>query len=83
MDAVATLIASTGLVHFTAGQVVMMLVGFILLYLAIARGFEPLLLLPIGFGAILTNIPLAGMGDPGGLLYMIYDVGISTGIFRC
>jgi sodium ion-translocating decarboxylase beta subunit len=81
MDAVATLIASTGLVHFTAGQVVMMLVGFILLYLAIARGFEPLLLLPIGFGAILTNIPLAGMGDPGGLLYMIYDVGISTGIF--
>lgn len=81
MDAVATLIASTGLVHFTVGQVVMMLVGFILLYLAIARGFEPLLLLPIGFGAILTNIPLAGMGDPGGLLYMIYDVGISTGIF--
>ncbi|PKM20866.1 MAG: sodium ion-translocating decarboxylase subunit beta [Gammaproteobacteria bacterium HGW-Gammaproteobacteria-15] len=81
MDAVATLIASTGLVHFTAGQVVMMLVGFILLYLAIARGFEPLLLLPIGFGAILTNIPLAGMGDPGGLLYMIYEVGISTGIF--
>lgn len=81
MDAVATLIASTGLVHFTAGQVVMMLVGFLLLYLAIARGFEPLLLLPIGFGAVLTNIPLAGMGEPGGLLYMIYDVGISTGVF--
>ena len=81
MEAVATLIASTGLVHFTAGQVVMMLVGFSLLYLAIARGFEPLLLLPIGFGAVLTNIPLAGMGDPGGLLYMIYNVGIGTGIF--
>lgn len=81
MDAVATLIASTGLVNFTAGQVVMMLVGFFLLYLAIARGFEPLLLLPIGFGAVLTNIPLAGMGDPGGLLYMIYEVGIGTGIF--
>ncbi|WP_240223469.1 sodium ion-translocating decarboxylase subunit beta [Rheinheimera hassiensis] len=81
MDAVATLIASTGLVNFTAGQVVMMLVGFLLLYLAIARGFEPLLLLPIGFGAVLTNIPLAGMGDPGGLLYMIYEVGIGTGIF--
>jgi sodium ion-translocating decarboxylase beta subunit len=81
MDAVATLIASTGLVHFTAGQVVMMLVGFLLLYLAIARGFEPLLLLPIGFGAVLTNIPLAGMGEPGGLLYMIYEVGIGTGIF--
>ena len=81
MDAVSTLIASTGLVNFTAGQVVMMLVGFLLLYLAIARGFEPLLLLPIGFGAVLTNIPLAGMGDPGGLLYMIYETGISTGIF--
>ncbi|MDP5136852.1 sodium ion-translocating decarboxylase subunit beta [Rheinheimera baltica] len=81
MDAVTTLIASTGLVNFSAGQVVMMLVGFLLLYLAIARGFEPLLLLPIGFGAVLTNIPLAGMGDPGGLLYMIYNAGISTGVF--
>jgi len=81
MDAVATLIASTGLVNFTAGQVVMMLVGFLLLYLAIARGFEPLLLVPIGFGAVLTNIPLAGMGEPGGLLYMIYETGISTGVF--
>ena len=81
MDAVTTLIASTGLVNFTAGQAVMMLVGFTLLYLAIARGFEPLLLLPIGFGAVLTNIPLAGMGEPGGLLYMIYEVGIGTGIF--
>ena len=81
MDAVTTLIASTGLMNFSVGQVVMMLVGFILLYLAIARGFEPLLLLPIGFGAILTNIPLAGMGEPGGLLYMIYEVGIGTGIF--
>uniref|UniRef100_A0A486XPL1 Oxaloacetate decarboxylase beta chain n=1 Tax=Rheinheimera sp. BAL341 TaxID=1708203 RepID=A0A486XPL1_9GAMM len=81
MDAVATLVASTGLVNFTAGQLVMMLVGFVLLYLAIARGFEPLLLLPIGFGAVLTNIPLAGMGEPGGLLYMIYEVGIGTGIF--
>jgi carboxybiotin decarboxylase len=81
MDELNTLIASTGIVHFTFGQVVMMLVGFLLLYLAIARGFEPLLLLPIGFGAILTNIPLAGMGEPGGLLYMIYEVGIGTGIF--
>lgn len=81
MDSLTTLIASTGLVNFTFGQVVMMLVGFGLLYLAIARGFEPLLLLPIGFGAILTNIPLAGLSEPGGILHMIYDVGISTGIF--
>lgn len=81
MDAIQTLIASTGIVHFTPGQVVMMLVGVGLLYLAIARGFEPLLLLPIGFGAILTNIPLAGMGEPGGILYLFYDVGIASGLF--
>lgn len=81
MDAIQTLIASTGLVHFTLGQVVMMLVGVGLLYLAIARGFEPLLLLPIGFGAILTNIPLAGMGEPGGVLYLFYDLGIASGLF--
>ncbi|GGW73104.1 sodium ion-translocating decarboxylase subunit beta [Alishewanella tabrizica] len=81
MDAIQTLIASTGIVHFTLGQVVMMLVGVGLLYLAIARGFEPLLLLPIGFGAILTNIPLAGMGEPGGILYLFYDVGIASGLF--
>lgn len=81
MDAIQTLIASTGLVHFTLGQVIMMLVGVGLLYLAIARGFEPLLLLPIGFGAILTNIPLAGMGEPGGILYLFYDLGIASGLF--
>lgn len=81
MDAIQTLIASTGLVHFTPGQVVMMLVGVGLLYLAIARGFEPLLLLPIGFGAILTNVPLAGMGEPGGILYLFYDLGIASGLF--
>ncbi|MBU2426856.1 MAG: sodium ion-translocating decarboxylase subunit beta, partial [Gammaproteobacteria bacterium] len=81
MEKLSILIASTGLANFTAGQVVMMLVGFLLLYLAIARGFEPLLLLPIGFGAILTNIPLAGMADAGGLLDMIYHAGIATGVF--
>lgn len=81
MDAIQTLIASTGIAHFTLGQVVMMLVGLSLLYLAIARGFEPLLLLPIGFGAILTNIPLAGMGEPGGVLYFFYDIGIASGLF--
>lgn len=59
----------------------MMLVGGLLIFLAIKKGFEPLLLLPIGFGAILSNIPQAGISDPGGLLYYIYEVGISTGIF--
>lgn len=81
MDALLTLIDSTGLVHLTWPALVMMAVGFVLLYLAIAKGFEPLLLIPIGFGAILTNIPLAGMSEPGGLLYYIYHVGIETGVF--
>jgi oxaloacetate decarboxylase beta subunit len=53
----------------------------LLLYLAIARNFEPLLLLPMGFGAILTNIPLAGFSEVGGLLHFIYYAGIDTGIF--
>lgn len=81
MDSIQTLIDSTGLVHFTLGQVIMMLVGVLLLFLAIAKGFEPLLLLPIGFGAILTNIPLAGMGEPGGVLYIFYEMGIASGLF--
>ncbi len=58
----------------------MMLVGFLLLFLAISKGFEPLLLLPIGFGAILSNIPVADMAHEGGLLYYLY-FGIKLGIF--
>lgn len=81
MDALHTLWLSTGLANFESGQVIMMLVGCGLLYLAIARNFEPLLLLPMGFGAILTNIPAAGFSEVGGLLHYIYYAGIDTGIF--
>jgi len=63
------------------GRVVMMLVGLVLLFLGIQKKFEPLLLVPIGFGALLTNIPGAGMSEPGGLLYYVYEMGITTGIF--
>lgn len=63
------------------GRVLMISVGLLLLYLGIFKGFEPLLLVPIGFGAILSNIPLAGIAEPGGILYYIYEVGISTGVF--
>ena len=66
---------------FELGQVIMMLVGCGLLYLAIARNFEPLLLLPMGFGAVLTNIPVAGFSEVGGFLNYIYHGGIETGIF--
>ena len=63
------------------GRVVMMLVGVLLLYLAIVKEFEPLLLLPIGFGAILANIPLAGMAGPEGILGIFYVCGLESGLF--
>lgn len=63
------------------GRLIMIGIGILLLYLAVHRQFEPLLLVPIGFGAILTNIPLAGMSDPGGILYYIYNIGIKSGAF--
>ena len=63
------------------GRLVMMAVGLLLLYLAIARGFEPLLLVPIGFGAIMTNIPLVDLAGPDGILGLAYEVGIETGVF--
>jgi carboxybiotin decarboxylase len=81
MEKLQILWQSTSLANFEVGQLVMMLVGMVLLYLAIVRKFEPLLLLPIGFGALLANIPLAGFNDPGGMLYYIYAVGVDTGIF--
>ncbi|WP_060990033.1 sodium ion-translocating decarboxylase subunit beta [Photobacterium leiognathi] len=81
MEGLLKLWAETGIANFEFGQIVMIIVGCGLLFLAIRKGFEPLLLLPMGFGAILANIPNAGFTDPGGLLYYIYYVGIETGIF--
>ena len=72
---------SSGIYQVTPGQAVMMAVGLGLLYLAIRRNFEPLLLLPIGFGGLLANIPGAGLADPGGVLYMFYQIGIESGVF--
>jgi len=80
MENLTLLWQSTGIYNIGAGQFFMMLIGFLLLYLAIKKGFEPLLLLPIGFGAILSNIPIAGIADEGGLLHYLY-FGIKTGIF--
>jgi carboxybiotin decarboxylase len=91
IDMVSNFYRSTGLYSFLFppggdwtegfGRLIMIGIGTALLYLAIWREFEPLLLLPIGFGAILTNMPLAGMGDPGGMLHYIYLVGIQSGAF--
>lgn len=81
MDKLQTLWETTGIAAMTLGQAGMIVVGGLLLYLAIAKKFEPLLLLPIGFGAILANIPLGGFNEPGGVLYYVYNVGIDTGMF--
>ncbi|MCF7981858.1 MAG: sodium ion-translocating decarboxylase subunit beta [Pseudomonadales bacterium] len=93
MNALLGLWQSSGLSQVTPGQLLMIAVGLLLLFLAIRKGFEPLLLLPIGFGAVLVNIPGAGFSEapiydalghietPGGMLYYIYNVGIATGIF--
>jgi len=72
---------TTGIANFEWGQILMIGVGLLLLYLAIVKKFEPLLLVPIGFGAILSNVPVAGIAGPDGMLGMIYHAGIETGIF--
>jgi oxaloacetate decarboxylase beta subunit len=63
------------------GALLMVGVGLLMLFLAIGKRFEPLLLMPMGFGCILANIPLAGITDPGGVIYYIYQIGIKTGVF--
>ncbi len=86
LETVYNFFLSTGFSAFTWGQGLMILISFVLLYLAIKKGFEPLLLVPIAFGMFLTNLPLAGLmaepsGDtPGGLLYYLYQ-GDHLGIF--
>jgi sodium ion-translocating decarboxylase beta subunit len=81
MDSLQALWAATGVANIELGQILMTGVGGLLIYLAIRRGFEPLLLIPIGFGAILANIPVADMAGPNGLLGLITRAGIETGVF--
>ena len=63
------------------GRLIMMIVCFALFYLAIAKGFEPLLLIPIAFGGFLANIPVADIAGPEGFLGILFNMGISTGLF--
>jgi carboxybiotin decarboxylase len=72
-----------GLGALSIQNATMMLTGCVLLYLGIKKDYEPLLLVPIGFGAILVNIPLAGLMEEGGLLRHFYDFGVITEIFPC
>ncbi|MGC9346381.1 MAG: sodium ion-translocating decarboxylase subunit beta, partial [Candidatus Bathyarchaeales archaeon] len=74
---------SEPLLPFPFGNIVMIAVGCIFIYLAIKKEYEPLLLIPIGFGAILVNIPYSGLMDEGGVLGFIYAKGVLTDIFPC
>jgi oxaloacetate decarboxylase beta subunit len=81
MDQFSLLWTNTGLYLMSWGQGLMLLVGILLIYLAIVKKFEPLLLLPIGFGALLSNIPGANLAVDGGILHLFYMVGIESGAF--
>ncbi|GKT08524.1 sodium ion-translocating decarboxylase subunit beta [Desulforhabdus sp. TSK] len=72
-----------GLSALTIEGVVMMAVGCMLLWLGIQKGYEPLLLLPIGFGAVMVNIPMSGVMEEHGLLRFFYDFGVITEVFPC
>ncbi len=70
-----------GLLNFSLGNAVMIAAGAILIWLAVAKEYEPVLLLPIGLGCILANIPLTGMTEGQGLFAVLYKAGISTELF--
>jgi oxaloacetate decarboxylase beta subunit len=65
----------------TGGRIIMIFIAFLLFYLAISKGFEPLLLIPIAFGGLLANIPIADIAGPEGFLGILFNMGISTGLF--
>lgn len=85
-EAINELIASTGLLSITIQEIIVITLSLVLIYLAVAKNYEPYLLIPIAFGMLLANLPLAGlMNQPtatenGGLLYYMYQ-GVSLGIF--
>lgn len=81
MDLVIELWQASGLQQITVGQIFMIGISLLLLYLAIAKKFEPLLLVTIGFGGLLSNIPGVEIATGNGLLHLLYVVGIETGAF--
>ena len=81
MESLDQLINATGAANLTLGHMVMVGVCLTLIYLAIKKGFEPLLLIPIGFGGLLANVPVAGIAEPDGFLGIVYNLGVSNGLF--
>jgi oxaloacetate decarboxylase beta subunit len=83
---IAEFLQSTGFLNISVGQLIMLVISCVLLYLGIYRKYEPLLLIPIAFGMLLANIPISGITDgpvgdqPGGLIYYLYQ-GVKWGIY--
>ena len=86
IDTIKELISTSGLMNMTIQELIVIIMALTLIYLAIDKEYEPYLLIPIGFGMLLANLPLTGIMDPatatenGGLLYYLYQ-GVSLGIF--
>lgn len=86
LQALTDLIRMSGLANITYKEIIMIIIACIFLYLAIKKGYEPYLLLPIAFGILLVNLPLAGLmtppteSEPGGLIYYLYQ-GTNLGIY--
>lgn len=86
VQALTELIQTSGIVNTTYKEVIMIAIACLFLYLAIKKGYEPYLMIPIAFGILLVNLPLAGLmtapanGQPGGLLYYLYQ-GTNLGIY--
>jgi oxaloacetate decarboxylase beta subunit len=86
LDKISLFIQSTGYLNMGLGQFIMIIVASVLLYLAVVKEYEPLLLVPISFGMLLVNLPLGGLmaagkdGQVGGLLYYLYQ-GVKLGIY--
>ena len=72
IESLSSVLSQSGFAGLTTGNLVMLIVGLVLLYLAIGKGFEPLLLVPISFGCVLVNLPLSGIMDEGGFLYYVF-----------
>lgn len=85
-DSIVNFIGTTGFLNITGGQILMLGISFVLLYLGMFKGIEPLLMVPIAFGMLLANLPLSGItdgpmdGQPGGLIYYLYQ-GVKLGIY--
>ncbi|MBQ3141784.1 MAG: sodium ion-translocating decarboxylase subunit beta, partial [Clostridia bacterium] len=85
LDAIKGILSNSGFANITWGQIAMICVAFVFLFLAIKKGYEPLLLVPIAFGILLANLPLAGLevikgGSGTGVLQILYK-GVELGIY--